>query len=195
MSDRFAKFYQPLDEFDFRALVNYWSSEGINLRNPLTHRVSSISVDGDQVETSSELLEATVSDRLPVTFQLWLSDDTDITCRIRFLDDHRVVEEYELDGLCQNEIDRVLLVIVAKFKVKAVDGGSLFLVGDCEGYTIVMNWDQLSVTGRYEERICPDVLGMPIERSVDFRQCVDTNSVSMRVGACLIITTKPPSVS
>src|SRR6266498_5014392 len=105
MSDRFAKFYQPLDEFDFRALVNYWSSEGINLRNPLTHRVSSISVDGDQVETSSELLEATVSDRLPVTFQLWLSDDTDITCRIRFLDDHRVVEEYELDGLCQNEID------------------------------------------------------------------------------------------
>lgn len=194
MSDRFAKFYQRLDSFDFRALVHDWSFEDITLVNPLTHRVTSLSEDGDQVETSPELLEVTLSDHLQVTFQLWLSEDTDITCRIRFLDDHRVVEEYGLNGLHRNEIDRVFQVIVTKFKMKAIEDASLFLVGDREGYTIVLNWDQLAVTGRYEERTCPEVLGIPIERSVDFSQCVDTNRATDRVGAYLIIMTKPPSL-
>src|SRR5688572_9733083 len=111
MSDRFAKFYQPLVKLDLRALVNDWFSECITLQSPATNRITSISENGDQVETSPELLEVTVANRLPVIFQLWLSDDTDITCGIRFLDDHRVVEEYGLDGLCQNEMDRVLGVI------------------------------------------------------------------------------------
>lgn len=194
MSDRFAKFYQPLEGFNFRAIVHDWCSEGATLENPATHRVTSISEEGDQIDTSLELLEAAVSDRLPVIFQLWLSDDTDIVCGIRFLDDHRVVEEYPLDGLRQSQIDGVLEVLVTKFKMKAVENANLFLVADREGYTIVLNWDQLSVTGRYDDT-CPDVLGMQIERSVDFRHCIDSNSVSVRVGACLIITRKPPSRS
>jgi hypothetical protein len=189
MSDRFAKVYQPLDKFDFRTLVHDWSSsECIRLRNSATHRVTSISEVGDQVDTSLELLEAAVLDRLPVTFQLWLKDDTDITCGIRFLSDYRLVEEYALDGLSQKEIDRVLQVIVARFKMKAVEDTSLFLVADREGYTLGLNWDQLSVTGRYEDTTCPDVLGIPLERSIDFKQCGDISNPSVRFCEYLILT-------
>lgn len=139
------------------------------------------------METSLELLEAAVSDRLPAIFQLWLNDSTDIVSGIRFLSDQRVVEDYPLDGLRQNEIDRVLEVLVAKFKMKAVEDASLFLVADREGYTIVINWDQLSVTGRYEDRICPDILGMPIDRLVDFEKCSDIYQFDVRVGEYLIL--------
>ena len=187
MSDRFAKFYQSLDGFNLRALVHDWCSEGATLENPATHRVTSISEEGDQVVTSLELLEAAVSDRLPAIFQLWLNDSTDIVSGIRFLSDQRVVEDYPLDGLRQNEIDRVLEVLVAKFKMKAVEDASLFLVADREGYTIVINWDQLSVTGRYEDRICPDILGMPIDRLVDFEKCSDIYQFDVRVGEYLIL--------
>jgi hypothetical protein len=184
MSDRFAKFYQPLDGFNFRAIVQDWCSEGATLENPTTYRVTSISEEGDQVDTSLELLDAAVSDRLPVTFQLWLSDDTDIVCGIRFLDDHRVVEEYPLDGLRQTQIDGVFEVLVTKFKMKAVENANLFLVADREGYTIDLNWDQLSVTGRYDDT-CPDVLGIPLERLVDFEKCSDYRAV--RFGEYLIL--------
>lgn len=187
MSDRFAKFYQSEDGFKFRALVHDWCSEGATLENPATYRVTSISEEGDQVETSLELLEAAVSDRLPTIFQLWLNDSIDIVCDIRFLSDQRVVVHYPLDGLRQNEIDRVFEVLVAKFKMKAVEDASLFLVADREGYTIVMNWDQLSVTGRYQDRICPDILGMPFERLVDFERCSDSYQSAVRVGEYVIL--------
>lgn len=83
MSDRFAKLYQPLDGFNFCAIVQDWRAKGATLEDPATYRITSISEEGDQVETSLELLEAAVSDRLPVMFQLWLSDDIDIVCGIR----------------------------------------------------------------------------------------------------------------
>jgi hypothetical protein len=190
MSDRFANLYQPLDKFDFRALVDDWSSHGITLENPATRRVSSLSPDGDQVDTSLEMLEATVLQHFPVTFQLWLTDDTDLCCRIRLLGDGRLVEEYSLVGLSREEMDRALKTLVERFKAKskAAVHANLFLVADREGYTIDLNWDQLSVTGKYEARFCPDVLVIPIERSFDFRQCVDTNNLSVRFGEYLIVT-------
>lgn len=184
MSDRFAKFYQPVDGFDFRAVVQDWCSQGATLENPATHRFTSISEEGDQVDTSLELLEAAVSDRLPVIFQLWLSDGIDIVCGIRFLGDNRLVEEYPLDGLSHSQIDGFFKVLVKKFRMKAVENPNLFLVADREGYTFELNWDQLSVTGRYDDA-CPDVLGIPLERLVDFQKCSDYRAV--RCGEYLIL--------
>ncbi|HEU4769069.1 MAG TPA: hypothetical protein VFS77_16915 [Pyrinomonadaceae bacterium] len=189
MSDRFARFYQPMDRFDFLTLVDHWSTYGITLQNPHTHRVTAISVEGDQVETSPDLLKVTFSNSSPITFQLWLNEDTDVTSSIRFLSSHRVVEEYELDGLLESEMDRVLEIIVARFKLKAVETADLFLVIDREGYTIDLDWDQLSAIGRYDERICPDVLAMPAVRSVDFRSCIKRNSVLVQVGSYLLMRT------
>ena len=128
-----------------------------------------------------------MSNGIPVTFQLWLSDDSDMTCGIRCLGDDRVVEEYGLDGLCQNEIDKVLQVIVARFKLKAVEPASQFLVADRKGYTIGINWDQLSIPGRYEEPGCADILGFPLERLVDFEKCRDIYHAAVRCGAYLIL--------
>ena len=39
-------------------------------------------------------------------------------------------------------------------EMKAVDNANLFLVADREGFTIELNWDQLSVTGPYDDT-CP----------------------------------------
>jgi hypothetical protein len=53
-----------------------------------------------------------------------------------------------------------------------------------------MNWDQLSVTGRYDDWIHPDILGIPLERWVDFEKCSDIYQPAVRFGEFLILGKK-----
>jgi hypothetical protein len=64
----------------------------------------------------------------------------------------------------------------------------LFLVADREGYTSELNWDQLSISGMYEASLCPDILGIPLERSIDFKRCGEADNPSVRFGDYLILT-------
>jgi hypothetical protein len=57
---RIRKVLSTVDGFDVRAIVQDWCSQGATLENPATQRFTSLSEEGDQVETSLELLEAAV---------------------------------------------------------------------------------------------------------------------------------------
>ena len=99
MSDRFSYLYQPADKFDLLALLDGWASNGVLLKNPATERTTLLSQDGEQVDVSVQELVSAVSSHADFTFQLWVSADTDLCCRIRFLNDSRLVEEYSLVGI------------------------------------------------------------------------------------------------
>src|SRR5690348_4751361 len=145
MSDRFAHFYQPLKEFDLRRLVSEWSAIGVTLFNPWNHLVTSLSEDGSQIQTSLKELEDLFLSSRPLTFQLWLSKDTDLSCRIRKIDNYTLVEQYGLDGLYPLELKKVIDSLVATFKRTAqIQVGELFLIIDTEGYTFEVDWDLLA---------------------------------------------------
>lgn len=57
MSDRFAYFYQPFNEFDLGRCVSEWSAVGVTLFNPSNQLVTSLSEDGSQIRTSRKELE------------------------------------------------------------------------------------------------------------------------------------------
>lgn len=193
MSDRFAYFYQPLKEFDFRRFVSEWSAAGVVLFNPSNHLVTSLSEDGSQVRTSLEELEDWFNRSKPLVFQLWLSDDTDLSCHIRIIDEETLVEQYGLDGLYPTELKSIIGTLVAKFKRKATRQlHDLFLIIDSEGYTIDLNWDLLAKAGKYEGHFCPDVLGISLNRASDFSQCLERDVVT-QVGEYLLATKKRPS--
>ncbi len=186
MSDRFSYLYGPAIKFNLRALVDYFSSRGITLENPSDGRVTSLSEYGDQLETSLEILETAVANHNPVTFQFWLAGDADVCCRIRHLSSNRLVEEYSLVGLFPEEIDRILSTLIERFKSKAADEGNLFFVADRNGYTMEVDWDELSLGGKYEFALCPDVLGIPYSRLNDFEKCL-AESRTMQIGKYLIL--------
>lgn len=154
MSNRFAFLYQPADTFDTLTLLESWASSGVSMENPATGRTTRLSEDGDQVDISKPELVTAMSSHEDLTFQLWVSADIDICCRIRVLNDSRLVEEYSLDGL-GGRIDEILDALLRRFKARAAEANNLFFVGDREGYTIEHNWDRLSLSGKYEDRIRP----------------------------------------
>ena len=116
-----------------------------------------------------------------------MPDHADVCCRIRYLADERLVEEYSLVGLHPDERIHVLNVLVERFRSKAEHESHLFFVGDPEGYSINVDWDKLALTGKYEPKVCPDFLGIPQERLVDFERCRETSYKSARSGEYLIL--------
>jgi len=97
-----------------------------------------------------------------------------------------VVEEYSLVGLNPEERDRVLSALIERFKSKAAQEDYLFFVADREGYTFELDWDELSIEGKYEFVLCPDVIGMPLVRLPDFEKCAKSNT-TIRTGKYIII--------
>lgn len=188
MSDRFAYFYQPLKEFDLRRLLSEWSAVGIIPFNPSNHLLTLLSEDGSQVPTSLKGLEKLFSSPRPLGFQLWLSDDTDLSCHIRKIDANNLVEQYGLDGLYPLELKRVVDSLVARFEKKAaLQLPELFLIVDREGYSIDVDWDELAVAGKYEPTVCPDLLGISRERLIDFERCRANSYKSTRIGEYVIL--------
>jgi len=186
MSDRFSYLYQPADKFDLLALLDGWASNGVLLKNPATERTTLLSQDGEQVDVSVQELVSAVSSHADFTFQLWVSADTDLCCRIRFLNDSRLVEEYSLVGIGRR-LGEIVGMLLQRFKAKADESNKLFFVVDREGYTIEIDWDRLSVIGKYEDRICPDILVFPENRAIDFKSCAEGDMVSVRLGQYVIL--------
>jgi len=144
-------------------------------------------MDGDQIDITLDFLTASVSSPNPITFQLWMPNHTDVCCRIRYLTGYRLVEEYELVGLDHNERSHVLNALIERFSTKAEREQHLFLVGDPEGYSSDVDWDVLAVGGKYERRVCPDLLGIRIQRLSDFAQCRANSYQSTRIAEYLVL--------
>lgn len=187
MRHRFAYLYGPVETFNLRDLLNDLSFNGITLSNPANGRVTALTPDGDQVDVTLDLLAAAVSSADPITFQVWMPNHADVCCRIRYLAGNRLVEEYGFVGLDQNERSHVLNALVERFSMKAVQQQHLFFVGDPQGYSIDVDWDELAVVGKYEPKVCPDFLGIPLQRQIDFERCWANSYKSTRIGEYLIL--------
>jgi hypothetical protein len=149
--------------------------------------VTVITPDGDQADVTLDMIAAAVSSHDPITFQLWMPDHADVCCRIRHLTENKLVEEYSLVGLHPHERSHVLNVLVDRFRSKAQHEDNLFFIGDPEGYSIDVHWDILAQTGKFETKVCPDLLGIPLERLIDFECCRKTAYESTPIGKYLIL--------
>jgi hypothetical protein len=105
MSDRFAYFYQPLEQFELRRLISEWTAVGITVFNPSNHLLTSLAEDGSQVPTSVKWLEQLFSRPGPFGFQFWLSDDTDLSCHIRKIDANNLVRGCERKSHCKEIVN------------------------------------------------------------------------------------------
>jgi hypothetical protein len=103
------------------------------------------------------------------------------------LGDNRLVEEYSFVGLHQDERSHVLNVLAERFSAKAEQEEHLFFVGDPEGYSIDVNWDELALAGKYEPKLCPDLLGVPQQRLIDFDRCRVNSYEYTRIGKYLML--------
>jgi len=171
MSDRFAYLYEHANKFNLRILSDEFSSRGISLANPANGRITALSEDGDQIDITLDGLEAAITTHDPLTFQFWMPGHADVCCRFRYLSDDRLVEQYWLEGLSGEERARILTALTERFKSKAGQEDDLFLVADSEGYTFELDWDSLSLKGKYEFSLCPNILGISLARLGDFENC------------------------
>jgi len=184
---RFAYLYGLVETFNLPGLLHDLSLGGITLSNPANGRVTALTPDGDQVDVTLDLLTVSVSSGDSITFQVWMPNHADVCCRFRHLAGNRIVEEYGLVGLNQDERSQVLHALVERFSTKAAQEQHLFFVGDPEGYSIDVDWDELAVTGKYEPKVCPDFLGIPLQRLMDFERCRASSYRSTRIGEYLIL--------
>ena len=189
MSDAFAFLYGLSANFKLGELVADFASKGIVLKNPSSDIVTAISEYGDQLQKSLDNLEAELTASKIVSFQFWLDGGTDLYCRLRHLHETRIVEEYALDGLLPQEKERVINVLVERFKAKAKLYDAIFFILDRAGGTVEVAWDDVSISGGYEFIPCPDILGIPQVRLINFKKCAAESEV-IPIGKYVLIQLK-----
>lgn len=181
MSDRYAYLYGSANKFDLHVLIDEFAARGITLRNPANGRMTALTEEGDQIDSTLGVLERAVANHDPLNFQFWMPNHTDVFSSFRYLNDGRILEDYCLVGLNPSERNVVLDALVERFKSKAANDNNLFFVGDHEGYTIEHDWNELSRGGKYIDRICPDILCVLTKRVADFEICASkatTNTIN-----------------
>lgn len=123
------------------------SVTGAQLANPWNGKITRIDDEGEQTEITRGDLELALEGWPAVTFQFWLSDDTDLTCSFRRLSRDLYVHAYGLNGLDQAERDRVTKWVLRRFEILATDRRAALLVVDEHGATADYDWD-LFLEGR-----------------------------------------------
>lgn len=150
---------------EFSRVIETLHRIGITLANPWNRKVSMLTDDGDQNETSQAQIADIVQSSLAVTLQLWFSDDTDLVCSLYPLANGAFIQRYNLDGITPKERCIVERWAVDYFKERSTVGTALLLVVDDEGSTAEFDWDGF-VEGRCRApNNPPEVIGVcaPLE--------------------------------
>lgn len=162
MADRFAYLYKKLLKVpDFQRQFDIFTQNGIELINPSTDSITSISEYGEQLVVTAAWLSSQVTAKQTVSWQWWLDGSTDIYCRSRVIGDV-LVEEYGLDGLGER-IEWVDLVLLRWFLVSIKDRTALGVVIDNEGATEDFDWDRFFLQDGGLGAEFPTLLGLRSE--------------------------------
>ena len=144
-----------------KRIVDSFSREGIVLVNSYTGRVTELAGDGEQVETTEADLVKAAAARQELTFQFWLSDETDWSCGFRQIADGIVRHGYSADGLDAQERRLLFRWAVDYFRAAAVAGTAIMLVVDPPGVTADVDWDGVARGTVPLPPVLPAILGLP----------------------------------
>jgi hypothetical protein len=118
MSDGFVVHYTtPLSGAEIAASLESYDAAGLTVENGLTHVVSLLDGEGDQVNVDRKalirvLFATAIGER--TTFQLWLSESVDVVCSYERLAEDLAAHRYSLDGLLANEIEMTVAAVTAQ---------------------------------------------------------------------------------
>ncbi len=143
-------------------IIASFSRMGIGLVNPLTRRITELAEDGEQVDTTEADLLQGAATRPELSFQLWFSSDTDVSCGFRQVDRDLVSHGYSLDGLDAKERERLMRWAVDYFREAAAEGTAVLLVVDPVGVTADVDWDAMVRQRIPSPAVLPAILGLPV---------------------------------
>jgi hypothetical protein len=144
-----------------RKIIASFGRVGIVLVNSHTGRITELAEDGEQVETTEAGLLQAASAQPELSFQLWFSSDTDVSCGFRQIAPGVVRHGYSLDGLDARERERLMRWAVDYFKEAAAEGRAVLLVIDPPGVSADVDWDAV-VRGTIPlPPVMPAILGLP----------------------------------
>lgn len=144
-----------------RRIVEAFARDGVSLVNSYSGRITELDDEGNQVDaTEEELIEAARA-RAHLTFQLWLSSDTDIGCSFRRVTSDIVCHAYSVDGLTADERLQLVRWAIQYFRAAVGDQTALLLVADPAGRTAQVDWDAVAAERVGFPHVLPDALGLP----------------------------------
>ncbi len=148
MSDGFFYWYRAAwDRDGANRFLRGAVAAGLHVRNPATRRLSVLTNGpeswGEQVFVEEpELLGLTAAPPDgDISFQLWLTSDTDVTSRVRCLGEEAVVLEFDLAGMTLAEQEQTLVALVRVLEADAAD--AVGFVIDRHGATEDLDWDNV----------------------------------------------------
>jgi hypothetical protein len=144
-----------------RRIVEAFARDGVSLVNSSSERITELDDEGNQVDTTEEELIEAARARAHLTFQLWLSSDTDIGCSFRRVTPDIVCHAYSVDGLNADERVRLGRWAVQYFRQGVRDETALLLVVDPAGRTANVDWDAVAAERGGLPEVFPDVIGLP----------------------------------
>jgi hypothetical protein len=160
MSRGFAFIAELYSGFSLTELVESFETIGVRLKNQSSQRITKLSSIGEQIFISEDELCKIIKGYLRVTFQFWLSDDTDICCTFQRLSDNVALHIYSFDGLDRSEIARMRQWTIGLFKKKACHGNAVLFIVDLWGITQDYEWQEfLEEKGKIPVSL-PEIIGV-----------------------------------
>ena len=144
-----------------RQIVRAFARDGVSLVNSHSGRITELDDEGNQVDATEEELIGAARARAHLTFQLWLSSDTDIGCSFRRVTTDIVCHAYSVDGLNADERVQLVRWAIQYFRQGVRDQTALLLAVDPAGRTAHVDWDAVAAERVGLPHVLPDVIGLP----------------------------------
>jgi hypothetical protein len=141
-------------------IIASFSRIGVVLTNPATGRITELTGEGEQRDTTEAGLIEAVAVR-SVMFQLWFSSNVDISCGFRQVDHGRVSHAYSVDGLDAEERERLMQWTLDYCREAAAEGTAVLAVVDPPGVTADVDWDAVVRGTIALPPVLPAILGLP----------------------------------
>lgn len=171
MADRFIQWYrEDVTTAVFAEQAEIFSEFGIKLIHPNKNAAVVLDIEGDDVLMSQEELGVLIGRRFAsLTFNWWLTADTNVIDTYEAVPVGRETQTLWLDGLCPDEVQRVESAVMAAATRLPVPTRAVIVdrrgISDPDAWDSVALWDGTGVPLLPDKVLAPDPIAERIRRS------------------------------
>ncbi|ALC30225.1 hypothetical protein [Streptomyces sp. CFMR 7] len=171
MADGFIQWYrEDVTTAVFAEQAEIFSEFGIKLIHPNRNAAVVLDIEGDDVLMSQEELGVLIGRRFAtLTFNWWLTPDTNVIDTYEAVPVGRETQTLWLDGLCPDEVQRVESAVMAAATRLPVPTRAVIVdrrgISDPDAWDSVALWDGTGVPLLPDKVLAPDPIAERIRRS------------------------------
>ncbi|MER7744367.1 hypothetical protein ABT013_03795 [Streptomyces bacillaris] len=171
MADGFIQWYrEDVTTAVFAEQAEIFSEFGIKLIHPNRNAAVVLDIEGDDVLMSQEELGVLIGRRFAtLTFNWWLTADTNVIDTYEAVPVGRETQTLWLDGLCPDEVQRVESAVMAAATRLPVPTRAVIVdrrgISDPDAWDSVALWDGTGVPLLPDKVLAPDPIAERIRRS------------------------------